>query len=96
MQTIRVESAVDDLRLLQLGVKTWPVWQKEVSEFPWQYNATEVAYVLEGKVTVVPDQGEAVSFAAGDLVTFPAGLQCVWQIHSPLRKHYSFDFPDGI
>ncbi|AGP40227.1 hypothetical protein SCE1572_40435 [Sorangium cellulosum So0157-2] len=27
---------------------------------------------------------------AGDLVTFPAGLNCTWEVRSPVRKHYRF------
>ena len=34
--------------------------------------------------------GEPVSFGAGDLVVFPEGLKCIWDIKSPVRKHYKF------
>ena len=27
----------------------------------------------------------------GDLVTFPAGMSCTWEIRRPVRKHYRFD-----
>ena len=37
---------------------------------------------------VTPDDGEPVSFGAGDLVTFEAGLSCTWKILEPVRKHY--------
>ena len=26
----------------------------------------------------------------GDLVTFPLGMECVWQVRKPVRKHYLF------
>ncbi len=39
---------------------------------------------------MTPDDGEPVRFGEGDLVTFPAGLSCTWEIHSPVRKHYTF------
>jgi len=26
----------------------------------------------------------------GDLVTFPAGLSCTWDVKKALRKHYQF------
>lgn len=96
MPKITVESKLSEERLAQFAVKRWPVWEKEVSEFPWQYQDTEVAYILEGEVVVTPVDGDAVHFASGDLVTFPAGLRCVWKIIKPLRKHYSFDFPNGV
>ena len=90
MTTIIVEKPTPE-RLQTLGVKQWPTWSKEVSSFPWQYSSTEIAYILEGEVTVTPKGGVPVHFAAGDLVTFPAGLDCVWQVNTPLRKHYHFE-----
>lgn len=78
-------------KLESLGVRSWPTWSKEVSKFPWSYNSQEIAYILEGKVTVTPkDGGEPVSFGVGDLVTFPAGLSCTWDVKKALRKHYQF------
>ena len=82
----------DSAKLEALGVKQWPTWSKEVSTFPWDYSSQEVAYILEGEVTVTPKNGgDPVSFGAGDLVTFPAGLSYVWEVNKALRKHYQFD-----
>ncbi len=80
----------DAAKLDALGVTHWPTWSKEVSTFPWQYDSQEVAYILEGEVTVVPDGGEPVNFGAGDLVTFPSGLSCIWYVKKALCKHYEF------
>jgi uncharacterized protein len=33
-----------------------------------------------------------VEFGAGDLVTFPKGMSCVWKIASAVRKHYRFGY----
>lgn len=73
-----------------LGVLSWPIWTKEVSEFPWTYDEPETCYLLEGEVVVTPDGGEPVQIAKGDLVTFPAGMSCTWNILSNVRKHYQF------
>ncbi|NEP33361.1 cupin domain-containing protein [Moorena sp. SIO3B2] len=73
-----------------LGVSDWPIWTKEVSEFPWTYDEQETCYLLEGEVVVTPDGGEPVQIAKGDLVTFPAGMSCTWKIISNVRKHYQF------
>ncbi|NEO00005.1 MAG: cupin domain-containing protein [Moorea sp. SIO3I7] len=73
-----------------LGVSNWPIWTKEVSEFPWTYDDPETCYLLEGEVVVTPDGGEPVQIAKGDLVTFPAGMSCTWKILSNVRKHYQF------
>lgn len=72
-----------------LGVRSWPIWEKEVSSFPWHYESTEQCYILEGKVKVRAGEAE-VSFQQGDFVTFPEGLSCYWEVEEPVRKHYRF------
>jgi uncharacterized cupin superfamily protein len=89
MMEIRVEKP-DASKMASLGVKRWPIWSKEVSTFPWDYSSQEIAYILEGEVTVTPSGGNPVNFGAGDLVTFPAGLSCIWDVKKALRKHYQF------
>jgi uncharacterized cupin superfamily protein len=73
-----------------LGVSSWPVWKKEISEFSWEYEEKETCYILEGVVEVTPDGGTTVNFSKGDLVIFPAGLKCRWKILKAVRKHYCF------
>jgi uncharacterized cupin superfamily protein len=73
-----------------MGVFAWPVWEKETSKFPWSYSSKESCYILEGRVTVTPDGGEPVTFGAGDFVVFPEGMDCTWEIHEDVRKHYNF------
>jgi uncharacterized cupin superfamily protein len=90
MSKILVEHTPSPERLKALGVDSWPTWTKEVSTFPWAYDDQEVAYILEGEVTVTPQGGDPVSFGKGDLVTFPAGMSCTWNVRAPLRKHYRF------
>ena len=90
MSKITVEHSPSEATLQQLGVSSWPTWSKEVSKFPWSYGEQEIAYVLEGEIVVTPDGGEPVSFGAGDLVTFPSGMSCTWDVRKPLRKHYRF------
>ncbi len=76
-------------KLNTLKVFSWPIWAKEVSNFDWYYDEQEICYFLEGEVTVKTPDGE-VSFGKGDLVTFPQGLKCVWNIKKAVRKHYKF------
>ncbi|MDJ0667644.1 MAG: cupin domain-containing protein [Desulfobacterales bacterium] len=71
-------------------VDTWPIWEKEVSRFDWHYDAIEECYLLEGEVVVETLDGEQVAFGAGDFVTFPKDLSCVWDVKKPVRKHYRF------
>ncbi len=90
MKEIKIERQPDEQRLKELGIETWPVWSKEVSEFLWEYDADEICYILEGEVTVTPENSAPVVIKAGDLVTFPKGMKCVWKITKNIRKHYCF------
>lgn len=76
------------MKLEVMHVEHWGIWEKDVSRFPWTYDATETCYVLEGEAVVTPDNGDPVTICAGDLVVFMAGLSCVWEIKKPIRKHY--------
>lgn len=80
----------DPAKLKELGVSSWPVWTKEESEFPWEYDEKETCYILEGDVVVTPEKGEPVHFGKGDLVVFSEGLKCRWKINRAVRKHYRF------
>ncbi len=86
---IKIEKPGQDL-LAQRKVTTWPVWEKEVSRFDWHYDAIEECYLLEGEVVVETPDGGRVTFGAGDFVTFPKDLDCVWDVKKPVRKHYRF------
>lgn len=86
---IHVEKPTEE-KLERLNVRSWPVWEKEASEFPWFYDEKEACYILEGEVVVIPDNGDPVRFGKGDLVIFEEGLRCTWQINKAIRKHYHF------
>ena len=72
------------------AMSSCPIWEKEVSVFDWSYDVTETCFVLEGEVVVTDTDGTEVRFGAGDMVTFPQGLQCTWDVRTPIRKHYKF------
>lgn len=80
----------DEAVLQARGVRDWPVWEKEPSTFPWHYDEAETCFLLEGDVTVTPDGGDPVQIRRGDLVTFPQGMSCTWEIRTAVRKHYRF------
>ena len=90
MGRIVIERAVDEARLSGLQVRGWPIWTKEPSRFPWSYDEPETCFFLEGDVVVTPEGGAPVQVGEGDLVTFPAGMSCTWQVRATVRKHYRF------
>lgn len=86
---IKIESPTPE-QLTQQGTLNWPIWEKEASRFDWHYDSEEVCYLLAGQVTVYYGDHQQVSFGKGDMVTFPAGLDCIWQIDEEVKKHYQF------
>tara|TARA_B100000963_G_C22088211_1_gene435351 strand:- start:157 stop:369 length:213 start_codon:yes stop_codon:yes gene_type:complete len=60
----------------ELGIKSWPIWTFETSSFDWTYYDKETCLLLEGKVPFTPEGGQPVKFGAGELVIFPAGMNC--------------------
>ena len=88
MSRIKIEKPTEE-KLSQLGVKTWSPWGCEESSFDWKYDDDETCYILEGEVRVVTAE-EEVLIKAGDLVTFPKGLECKWHVSKPIKKVYKF------
>ena len=68
--------------------KNWPIWEKEKSTFPWEYDMKETCLILEGRAKV-NSEGDNVEFGASDYVVFPKGLKCTWKIKERIRKHYT-------
>ncbi len=69
--------------------QSWPIWKCEPSNFNWIYTEKETCLLIEGKVTVT-DGKDSVSFGSGDLVVFPEGLECNWNVQEAVKKYYNF------
>jgi|SRR5579862_3101586 len=87
---VKIEHNPTVEQLQDLGIQDWPIWETEVSEFPWYYDDIETCYFLEGDVTVRFANSRPLRIGKGDLVTFPKGMSCVWTVRKPVRKHYKF------
>lgn len=68
----------------------WGTWEKEPSEFGWQYDKKETCLILSGKASVKTKEGNIASFGAGDWVVFPQGISCTWKISEKITKKYKF------
>ena len=88
--TISIISPCSASKIIQYGIKNWPIWECEPSTFPWKYDEKEVCLILEGEASIRSDSNQIVEIKSGDLVTFPEGLSCTWEIHKKIRKHYRF------
>ena len=84
-----LQEQLTDNQIEELGVRQWPIWEKEISRFSYVYEEEDLCYFLEGLVVVETEQG-AITIRKGDYITFPKGLSCVWDIKEPVRKHYLF------
>jgi len=85
---ITIEQNVTPIKLDTLAVDSWPIWSKEISIFDWHYDQNETCYILEGEAIITPENGEAVTIAEGDLVSFSQGLDCQWNITADIKKHF--------
>ncbi len=83
------KSRPNEEKLEKMRVNNWGIWEKEVSEFPWEYDEQETFYVLEGQAEITSGT-EKITFGKGDLVICHSGVKCNWKITSPIKKRYHF------
>ena len=88
--SILATSPCPEIIIEELGITSWPIWTFDISSFDWAYKNKETCLLLEGEVTVTPEGGQPIKFSACDLVTFPEGMNCRWEVHKAVRKHYRF------
>ncbi|NQU55145.1 MAG: cupin domain-containing protein [Bacteroidetes bacterium] len=70
-----------------LNVYSWAIWEHDEDKFEWYYDQTEKCLIVAGEATIV-SEFESITIKTGDFVTFPAGLECVWDIDSAIKKYY--------
>jgi len=88
MRKIIIEK-LSEQEVAKRGIHNWPIWEKEVSKFPWTYDGKEECLIIEGEFTVETDEGN-FDVVPGDFVSFAPGLSCVWDIKKPVKKYYNF------
>ena len=88
MEEVNIDKLSQD-KLNSLEIESWPIWEKEISEFEWYYSDTEKCYILEGEIEVKTEK-VVYKIKPGDFVTFAKGLKCKWKITKAVRKHYNF------
>ena len=74
--------------IIQYGIKSWPIWECEPSKFQWYYDDEEICLIIEGQAKISTKNGDIYFIKAGDLVQFPTGLYCEWEITKSIKKHY--------
>ena len=74
--------------IIQYGIKSWPIWECEPSKFQWRYDDREICFIIEGQATIRTKKDEVYFIKSGDLVEFPSGLDCEWEVNKRITKHY--------
>lgn len=89
MKKIEITQPADS-ELERLDIAAWSPWECEPSAFKWAYDQEEWCFIFEGRAEIRPETGEGVEIKKGDLVKFPKGLKCTWDVHEKIRKVYIF------
>lgn len=80
-----------EAQIESLACRSWPIWTHPEAVFDYTYDENEHCLFLEGDVIVTSKDGlQSVHIVAGDLITFPKGLSCTWDIKKAVKKHYLF------
>ncbi len=68
-------------------MKNWPTWECEPSTFEWSYKEKETCLIVQGEAKI-KTSSNTQTIKSGDLVTFPKGFNCIWEISKTIKKHY--------
>ena len=84
---IRIQSPCSASIIVQYGIKNWPIWECQPSEFSWQYDEKEICLIIEGEANIIINE-ESYYIKSGDLVEFPKGMSCQWHVIRSIKKHF--------
>ena len=84
---IRIQSPCSASIIVQYGIKNWPIWECQPSEFSWQYDEKEICLIIEGEANIITKE-ESYHIKSGDLVEFPKGMSCQWHVIRSIKKHF--------
>ena len=85
---VTITSPCSASTIIQYGIKSWPIWECEPSKFQWNYDDKEICLIIEGQAKISTENGDIYFIKAGDLVEFPVGLYCEWEVTKSIKKHY--------
>ena len=63
-------------------------WSGEVGQWKINYTEHEYCEILQGVSTLRDQDGNAVTYRAGDRFVIPAGFSGTWEVVEPTRKVY--------
>ena len=69
---IEVTRGCSEQQIDAFQARQWPIWSCDASTFPWQYDQRERCLLLEGDVTVTPEN----PFALVQGILWSSALAC--------------------
>ncbi|MEJ5896834.1 cupin domain-containing protein [Aquabacterium sp. G14] len=64
------------------------VWECSPGKFLRQVIPAEYSYIIEGEGSFTAEDGQKISFKAGDSIYFPSNSKGEWEISKKVRKSY--------
>ncbi|MEZ8133742.1 MAG: cupin domain-containing protein [Porticoccaceae bacterium] len=64
------------------------VWTATLGTYHAVYAEYEFVHLIEGSITITPDDGEPLIMSAGDAFVVEAGFSGTWEITEPVVKHF--------
>ena len=71
------------------------VWESDVGAWRVRYDEHEFCHLLQGRLRLTDDAGNASVFGPGDSFVVPAGFVGLWEVLEPARKLYAVYEPAG-
>ncbi len=71
-------------------------WEATPGTYRVIYNADEMVHMFEGKATLKDDNGESVSYIAGDSFVVKAGFKGIWKTEQTVRKIFAIRVPQDV
>lgn len=71
-------------------------WEATPGTYQVTYNADEMVHMFEGKATLTDNDGNAVSYAAGDSFVVEAGFKGTWTTEETVRKIFAIRMAESV
>lgn len=63
-------------------------WEASLGTWHASYKFYEFVHLIEGQITITPDDKPAVTLRAGDGFVVEPGFRGTWAIEKPVKKHF--------
>jgi uncharacterized protein len=63
-------------------------WAATTGTWRAEYKFYEFVHLIEGRITITPDGGDAVTLMPGDGFVVEPSFKGTWKIEAPVKKHF--------